>query len=80
MNVCVFGAYRLDEEYLDALKSLRERIVKLRSEKATLLSMLDDLEADAESEVDTLEAEIAVLESKILVKKKMPKQEITFNF
>jgi DNA repair exonuclease SbcCD ATPase subunit len=75
------GHFRLDEEYLEALKRLRDRILKLREEKANLLSTLDDLEADAEAEAGAIEEEIAVLQSKLgAKKKKAQKQEIVFSF
>ncbi|MGD6934171.1 MAG: hypothetical protein ACQCN5_08200 [Candidatus Bathyarchaeia archaeon] len=71
----------MDEEYLEALKRLRDRILKLREEKANLLSTLDDLEADAEAEAGAIEEEIAVLQSKLgAKKKKAQKQEIVFSF
>jgi hypothetical protein len=72
--------YCLDEEYLEVLRSLRERIVRLREEKSLLLSKLDDLEAEAQEEADTLEQEITVLESKLEVKKKGQKHDIVFSF
>lgn len=70
----------MDEDYLEALRSLRERIVRLREEKAFLLSKLDNLEEEAQEEVDTLEQEIADLESKLKVKTKRQKHDIVFSF
>ncbi len=79
--MCLMEHFRLDEEYLEALKRLRDRILKLREEKANLLSTLDDLEADAEAEAGAIEEEIAVLQSKLgAKKKKAQKQEIVFSF
>jgi hypothetical protein len=76
----ITGQSRLDEEYFEALKSLREHIIMLRAEKALLLSKLDDLEADAETEVESLEKELAVLHSRLDGKKNVQKQEIIFSF
>jgi len=70
----------VDEEYLEALRNLRERILTLRRKKANLLGILDDLEAGGETEVDALEKEVAELQLIVEAKRKAREQEVVFRF
>jgi hypothetical protein len=70
----------VDKEYLEALRNLKERLLKLKQKKASLLGILEDLEADGEAEVDALEKEIIVLQSILDEAKESRKQETVFRF
>ena len=80
----------MSEEYIKELKSLTDRLLRLRQEKAHLLDMLENLEADATDEADALETEIADLERRLKEEKKSKsskkpdtsgsEQEIVFRF
>jgi len=80
----------VSEEYIKELKSLTDRLLRLRQEKAHLLDMLENLEADATDEADALETEIADLERRLKEEKKSKsskkpdtsgsEQEIVFRF
>lgn len=73
----------MSEEYLEELRRLKERLLRLRREKASLLSMLDDLEEDGEAEAQALEREIAelqlILDAKA-AKKRAREEEVVFRF
>lgn len=74
----------------EELRSLKERLVRLREERAHLLDVLENLEKDANNEADGLEEEIADLDRRLKAKKKSPsskeqetsgsEQEIVFRF
>ncbi len=69
----------MDEEYLEALRKLKKRLLKLRREKAGLLDLLDNLEADGQTEADVLEKEIAELQF-LLEEKKKRERDVVFRF
>lgn len=70
----------MTEEVIAELEALKERLLRLREEKACLLGMLENIEEDAENEADVLEKEITELQSQLEAKKKPREQEIVFSF
>jgi hypothetical protein len=70
----------VDKESVETLRRLKERLLRLRQEKSRLLETLDDLEADGESEADTLEKEIVALQSLLDEKRNPSKRETVFRF
>lgn len=70
----------MDNERLEALRNLKERLLRLRKEKAGLMDILEDLEADGEAEADNLEKEITVLQSILDAAKESHERETVFRF